>query len=718
MTESPTRIPHLPERIAGLAGIATNLAWSWQREARHLFREIDEVLWDNTRHNPLELLARVDPARLQQCAGDPEFVRRYDDVRALLERAVSGADTWYARSYPGLGDRPIAYFCAEFGLHNSVPIYSGGLGVLSGDSCKAASDLGVPFVGVGLFYTSGYFDQRLRSDGRQEEADEPLDPAMTPLTPILGPNGEPHVVVVRMSDRPVHIGAWRILVGRVPVYLLDTTLESNHPEDRKLSHRLYAGGPEMRLRQEWLLGVGGVQLLRALGIDPAAFHANEGHTAFMLLERVRELTSCGMPFPEAVRRIRATSIFTTHTPVPAGHDVFTHDQIERCVGPCWNEMRVDRETFFHVGHHPTLDRGLFHMTALAIRLAGRVVGVSRLHGGVTRRMWQILWPGREPDQVPIGHVTNGAHLATWMSRPMKILCDEHLGPGWQDGVDDPALWEKMLRVDDARLWAAHLEAKAQLLEFIREEARRRWREGLGEVAHFVGSGTLLNPAALTIGFARRFAVYKRADLIFRDGERLRRLLANARRPVQIVFAGKAHPADERGKEMLRKVYSFTRDPRFEGRIAFLEDYELHAAHRLVQGADLWLSVPRVSMEACGTSGMKAALNGVPMVSTLDGWWAEGYAELNGWAIPQARPEEDADAVDAERLYRILEEEVVPLFYERDERGIPVRWVQRMKHALCVAGQRFTARRAVQEYVRKYYIPAIRSELGPGDPPTV
>lgn len=718
MVHPGSRIPYLPKRIEGLAGIATNLFWSWSREVRALFRAVDQRLWHLTWHNPIDLLQRVDPARLTACSRDPEFLKRYDAVRELFALATSGDDSWIAREYPELRDRPVAYFCAEFGFHNSVPLYSGGLGVLAGDHCKAASDLGLPLVAVGLFYTRGYFDQRVDLDGRQHDADERFDPAITPLTPVLGADGEPYLTTVSVLGRCVGVGAWKMMVGRVPVYLLDTDLERNDPADRQLCHKLYAGGPELRLRQEWVLGVAGVRVLRAVGTEPAAWHANEGHAAFMLIERLRELTTSGVPFDEAVHRIRSTSIFTTHTPVPAGHDVFTHEQLERCSGPVWQEMGIDRERFLRLGYDPQRDHAVFHMTAMAIRLSGRVNGVAARHGRVTRGIWRALWPDRDAEAVPIRHVTNGVHLATWMAHPVQALLDEHLDAGWKEWTGDPARWDQVLTVDDARLWTVHLELKARLMDFIHEEARRRWRQFWNsEPGRLVSAGPLLTANPMTIGFARRFATYKRADLIFRDPERLRRLLFNPLRPVQIVFAGKAHPADEPAKHMLQRVYSFARDPVFEGHIAFLEDYELHLAHYLVQGVDLWLNLPRPPMEACGTSGMKAALNAIPQVSTEDGWWAEGYTGLNGWAIPGPEPGEDADAVHADKLYALLEEQVVPLFYHRDDRDVPVGWMERMKHALRVAAERFTAGRMLRDYVQDYYLPAIRGEGGGDHPPT-
>jgi glycogen phosphorylase len=717
MAVDRTKIPYLPERIEGLAIVATNIAWSWNRDARRLFQLIDDPLWHLTRHNPIAILRRIDPQRLNDCARDPVFLELYDRAMAELDLIRTMHGTWMEREYPDIDPgNPVAYFCAEFGLHNSVPIYSGGLGVLAGDHCKSASDLGVPLTGVGLFYTKGYFDQQLRLDGWQEDSDEQFDVMNAPLEQVYGASREAHLTSVLTSGREIFIRAWRMLVGRVPVYLLDTDLEQNHADDRELTSKLYAGGPEVRLKQEWILGVGGVRVLRAMGVAPAAWHANEGHAAFMMLERARELVASGETFEGAMGQVRARSIFTTHTPVPAGHDTFSVEQVEQCTGAVWETLGVSRETFFAIGRHPEQAQDQFHMTVAAIRMSKFVNGVSRRHGEVSRQLWAPLWPGRSAEEVPIGCITNGVHLATWMTRDMMGLLDVQFGADWGKQVDDAQFWERMLELDDEQLWSLRTALKSALLNFVREEARRRWARHWKEATHVVGAGTLLNPHALTIGFARRFATYKRADLIFRDIERLRALLVNPARPVQIIFAGKAHPADTPGKEVLRTVYGFTRDPRLEGRVAFLEDYELHLAHRLVEGVDLWLNLPRVPFEASGTSGMKAALNGVPQVSTLDGWWHEGYEGLNGWAIPPATSRSTPDEWDADHLYRLLEEQVIPLYYTRDERDVPVGWVEKMKHAIRVSGERFTARRMLREYVTRCYGPAMRGNNIPDDPP--
>jgi starch phosphorylase len=717
MTTSHTSLPELPARIAELARLAGNLSWSWNRDARVLFRDLDPVLWHETRHNPIAMLQRIAPERLARRAGDPAFLRLYDAVCDEMRREGEDTDRWFARETAGRPATTTAYFCAEFGLHASVPIYAGGLGVLAGDHCKAASDLGVPLVAVGLLYTKGYFDQMVGTDGWQHDTAEPFDPATTPLTPVLNADGGRALAAIEMNARAVDVGAWRIDVGRVPLYLLDTDLEGNDPADRELSHALYAGDRLHRLRQEWLLGVGGVRVLRAVGVAPDAWHANEGHAAFMMVERVHELCRDGVSFDDAVRRVRNATVFTTHTPVPAGHDVFAAAEVRDCAGALCADAGLNPDRLLGLGRHPSGSADEFHMTVAAIRLARRVNGVSRVHGAVTREMWRDLWPGREVDQVPIGHVTNGVHLPTWMANAMVDRFDAQFGERWGERIDDPAFVEQILAMDEAALWAAHQSMKVGLLEFIREEARRQWREKRPAAAHLVGAGTLLSDNALTIGFARRFATYKRAALLLRDPDRLCRLLSDPRRPVQLIFSGKAHPADQHGKEVLQQVYNATRDPRYDGRIAFLEDYELHVAHRLVQGVDVWLNLPRVPLEACGTSGMKAALNGVPQLGTEDGWWAEGYTGMNGWLIPAAEGDDAAaDAADTEQLFRLLEEKVVPLYFTRDAHGVPVEWTRRMKHAIRTGGERFTARRMVQEYVRDYYLPSAAADPAGDDPP--
>jgi starch phosphorylase len=717
MSRTGKRFKYLPEPIRGLADIAFNVSWSWSPEARDMFRAIDGPLWSRLRHNPIALLRSVEPAMLAAAARDPEFLSLYRRVLARLEEQASFEGTWFHRAYQELMDRPVAYFCAEFGLHNSVPIYSGGLGILAGDHAKAASDLGVPLVCVGLLYSKGYFDQKFTTDGWQVDSDEQFNPQIMPLNRVLTQDGKRALATVEAQGRPVELGVWEMQVGRTRILLLDTDLEQNDEADRELTSKLYGGGQELRLKQEWILGVGGVRVLRAMGIDPGCWHANEGHAAFMPVERLREYMAEGMELEDAIARVRRRSVFTTHTPVPAGHDSFTGTQIEDCIGPVWEEWGLTREDFLEFGRHPTIDHDTFHMTATAIRLSKAVNGVSQTHGTVTRRIWKDLWPGRRSEEVSIGHVTNGVHRDTWMSAPIRELLERSLGRGWESRLDEPGLWDHVLAIEDEELWNTHRYLRRRFLDFIREQARMRFRDHWKQAEQLAAAGLLLDPDALTLGFARRFATYKRADLIFRNEGRLLRLLTSTRRPVQIVFAGKAHPADEEGKKLLQRVFQFARDPRMEGRVAFLEDYEMHLAHQMYEGVDLWLNLPKVPLEASGTSGMKAALNAVPQLGTVDGWWAEGYAGTNGWAIPLAAEESEAEESDWDHLFTILEDEVVPLFYDRDERNVPVGWVQRMKHALWIAGKSFTAGRMVKEYANRYYVPALRDEPEGDDPPT-
>lgn len=719
MSEETGKIPYLPERIEGLERLALNLWWRWDRDARLLLRSIDPPIWSGTWHNPVALLRQVEPGRLAYLATNQEFLTNYDAVMEVFEKASTPQpDTWFAREHPELADTTIAYFCAEFGLHNSIPIYSGGLGVLAGDHCKAASDLGVPLIGVGLLYSKGYFDQKLNLDGWQENSDELFDHRIMPLVRLTSDTDSYSLTVLETAGRPVHVGAWRLDAGRVRLYLLDTNLPENHPEDRELTYQLYGGGQDHRLRQEWILGVAGVRVLRALGVEPGAWHANEGHAAFMMVERLREFLNQGMAWDEAVTAVRTRTVFTTHTPVPAGHDEFPPDLIDTVCGSYHETMGIDAPAFKRLGRHPEHNHDSFHMTAAAIRLATHVNGVSKRHRRVTQELWSSMWPGRDPSHVPVRGVTNGVHLGSWMSHHFMLLLDETLGPYWERGLPDADLWDSILDLDDQRVWDIHEQLKQGLLDFCREQARTRWKTTWKESAHLVGAGTLLSPKPLTIGFARRFATYKRGNLLFRDEDRLRRLLTDPRRPVQLVFAGKAHPADDHAKEMLQQVWRATRDSRFEGRIAFVEDYEMHVAHRLVQGVDLWLNLPRAPMEASGTSGMKAALNCVPQLSTLDGWWAEGFTGENGWAIPLADgTDEEVDARDHEALFTILEREVVPQFYDRDEDNIPRTWVRHMKHAMRVAGKHFTTGRMVQDYARDIYVPAMQGLAEHDDPPT-
>jgi starch phosphorylase len=700
----------IPDRIGRLADLADNLWWSWHPPARNLFKGVSYPLWKSTHHNPVRMLKSISPQRLEVLARDPSFLSQYDRVVAAFDTDLVNGHLWFRGEYPELR-QPMAYFSAEFGLHGSLPIYSGGLGVLSGDHCKEASDLGLPFVGVGFIYPQGYFRQRIPPDGWQEAVYDTLNFDQVPIHPVFDGGGQRLILEVRLRGTPIYVQVWQLCIGRVNGYLMDANVPQNSPWDRELTARLYGGDQETRIRQEMVLGLGGVRLLRALGVHPSAWHMNEGHSAFLVLERLRELVQGGHSFEQAVDRVRHTTVFTTHTPVPAGHDAFPYHLMDEYFGRYWQEMGISREQFLGMGEH----EGRFNMTVLALRLAGWSNGVSQLHGEVSRRMWQSVWPDRPVDQVPIGAITNGAHVPSWISTTLKDLFAEYLGQDWEKRHDDPALWEDLDDIPDELLWAVHEHMKGKLLAFIDRRTRTRWREGQMEASQVLASGTLLDPEALTIGFARRFATYKRATLIFRDVRRLRRILHAERRPMQIIFAGKAHPADGGGKQFIQEVYQYAQDPEFGGRIAFLEDYDLHMARFLVQGVDVWLNNPRRPNEASGTSGMKAAMNGVPNLSVLDGWWPEAYhpaqdgRAANGWAFGEVQYDnwDTQDEVDSQALYRLLEEQVVPLYYDRDSAGIPRGWVRVMKEAMRSSISAFSMRRMLKEYVEQMYLPAMQ-----------
>lgn len=700
----------LPTRIGRLAELAYNLWWSWHPEARALFAAIDQALWKITTHNPVKLLRKVTPERLLMLAKDPAFLRRYDAVVMAFDTALTTRDTWVSGSAPDLAEVPIAYFSAEFGIHSSLPIYSGGLGILAGDHCKEASDLGLPLVGVGFMYPQGYFHQRLSADGRQEAVYEYLDRAEAPLTPAFTPEGERCLVAVPVDQRQIYVTVWHVRVGRVALYLMDTDVEENAPWDGELSVRLYGGNQETRILQEIVLGIGGVRVLRALGITPRVWHLNEGHAAFVTMERIRELVAAGKPFPEAVAEVQRTTVFTTHTPVAAGHDAFPFHLVEKYLHGYWGELGLDREQFLALGCHREPWEDAFHMTVLALRLAGRRNGVSKAHGEVSRRMWQSLWPDVPVGQVPITAVTNGGHTPTWVAPELHYLYAKYLGPDWVKHHDDPALWQRVYDIPDEELWQVHMQLKHKLLSFIRERARRLWREEQRDPVQVLAAGALLDPEALTIGFVRRFATYKRSTLLLQDLSRLRTILQDCWRPVQVIFAGKAHPADEPGKHLIHQIYAVAREHNLGGQIAFVEDYDMHVAKFLVQGVDVWLNNPIPPLEASGTSGMKAALNGVLNLSVADGWWCEGYNGGNGWTINPSTPlaaAEDRDSSDANALYNLLEDEVVPLYYQRDADGVPRGWMQVVKGAICSTAPLFSARRMLKEYAERFYFPAVR-----------
>jgi starch phosphorylase len=708
--------PPLPAKLNRLPELATDLWWSWNAHGRAVFRQLDYTLWRATAHNPVRMLWLISQEKLESAAENPAYVRIYDTAVAAYDAARQSGQPWFPSRFPEIGGSCIAYFSAEFALHQSLPLYAGGLGVLAGDHCKEASDLGVPLIGVGFMYPQGYFHQHISPEGWQEESYERLNWADAAIDRATLPDGKPAVTAVPLGDRTVLVEIWRVRLGRPTLYLLDTDLEENAPWDRELSARLYGGDRETRVQQEIILGIGGVRALKALGIAPAVFHLNEGHAGFVVLQRIRDLIERGVPFDAALEEIRNTTVFTTHTPVPAGHDAFAFNLVEKHLAGCWGTLGAHRDEFLALGAYDNGSGMQFNMTALGLRSAGKVNGVSKLHGHVTRVMWANMWPGMpEPDR-PVGFVTNGVHAPTWIAADLADLFARYLGTNWLDHHDDPALWDAVLAIPDEELWDVRKGLRRYLFTFVRERARQRWTIEHVSTPRIVAAGTLLDPQALTIGFARRFAGYKRPELVFHDPERLARILNAAERPVQIVFAGKSHPADDIGKHQLQHVYKHALDPLFGGRVAFVDDYDLHVAHFLTQGCDVWLNNPRKPMEASGTSGIKAAMNGVPHLSIADGWWAEGYTGTNGWAI-DGRVESDdygaVDAADAGSLYRLLEEEVVPAFYDRDARGVPHRWVAIIKESIRSVAPRFSARRMVKEYVERMYAPALARSLEVG-----
>jgi glycogen phosphorylase len=703
-----------PERIGRIGELAVDVWWSWHQDARTVFRGLDYALWRSTAHNPVRMLWIIPHAKLEAAARDPEFLAIYDRAVTGLDAARSAHDTWWSHRFPRLAGQSIAYFSAEFALHQSLPIYAGGLGVLAGDHCKEASDLGVPLIGVGFMYPQGYFHQQLSAEGWQQESYEKLTWADAPIEQALTADGKPCVTAVPLGDRSVLAAVWRVQVGRVNLYLLDTDLEENAPWDRELSARLYGGDRETRIQQEIILGIGGVRVLKAVGIEPGAFHLNEGHAGFVVLQRIRDLIEQGSSFDDALEEIRKTTIFTTHTPVPAGHDAFPFHLVEKHLAGCWGTLGDHRDHFLALGAYDNGGGSLFNMTALAIRSAGLTNAVSQLHGRVTREMFAPMWPDVAVDDRPVGAVTNGVHVPTWMAADLAALFTKYLGADWWARHDDPALWNRVVSIPDEELWAVRQGLRRYLFTFARERARQRWTEEHVSTPRIVAAGTLLEPDALTIGFARRFTGYKRPELVFHDAERLARILNATGRPVQIVFAGKSHPADDIGKHHLQRVYKHALEPMFGGRVAFVDDYDLHVAHFLAQGCDVWLNTPRKPLEASGTSGMKAAMNGVPHLSIGDGWWAEGYNGSNGWLIDGGAPSDHpdaADAADADALYRLLEEEVVPAFYDRDRGQVPHRWMAIVKESIRTVAPRFSARRMVKEYVQRMYAPALEKRVG-------
>jgi starch phosphorylase len=709
-----TVAPNLPPRLAPLREMAMNLWYSWNWEAKRLFIRMDGDLWDACGHSPIRMLGRIPQPRLEEFAKDESFVasveRTYEQFRAALDRPG-----WFRRAHADHGKDPIAYFSAEYGLDVALPIYSGGLGVLSGDHLKTASDLGLPLVAVGLLYSRGYGRQYLNADGWQQEEYPENDWYTSPVTLERDAEGRPREVLVNLAGADVRVRLWRVDVGRVPLFLLDTNVDANPPEHRGVTAQLYGGNREDRLKQEIVLGIGGVRALGALGIRPAAFHINEGHSAFLVLERIRQMVVEGkLSYEEAREAVWASNVFTTHTPVPAGNERFDPGLVWTYLSPMARELGIAPERLLDLGRAPGDGNGTFCMTTLSLRHSAHCNGVSRLHGAVSRKIWNSLWPGVPEDEVPVGHVTNGVHVPSWVSHDMEALYHTYLGPRYLEEPWNPQTWARVEQIPDGELWRTHQDRRERLVMTARRQLRRQLQRKGASAAEIAGADETLDARTLTIGFARRFATYKRAILLFADPDRLARLLSDPQRPVQFIFAGKAHPQDQPGKEFIKAIAHFARDPRFRSRLVFLEDHDMELGRYLVQGADVWLNTPRRPYEASGTSGMKAVMNGALHMSVPDGWWEEGYFPGGGWAIGAGEVYTDEayqDFVESRAVYDLLEQEVVPLFYGRDKLEIPRGWIARMKASIKALAPRFSSHRMVMEYAERAYVPGIRKFRG-------
>jgi starch phosphorylase len=707
-------VPKVPDLLSPLKEIMFNLWWSWNPEAVDLFRRIDHEMWSKTGHNPVAMLGMVSQQRLRELAQDPPFIAHMERMSEALKEYLDTAPKTPMTDGEecDLDGTCLAYFSMEYAIHECLPIYAGGLGALAGDHVKSASDLGLPLVAVGLLYRQGHYHQYLSYDGWQKEVYLENDFHNMPLTLVRGDDGEPVVIEVKIQEETVRLRAWMVKVGRVPLYLLDANMDENTPGMREITSRLYAPGAAIRLQQEIVLGIGGVRFLQKIGKAPSIFHMNEGHSAFLALERARiTMAEFGLTFEEAIEAIRAGNIFTTHTPVQAGIDHFPADLIKAQLGQELIQMGIPMEGVMRLGlSDPSQGQADLSMAVLAIRTSIYRNGVSRLHGVVARKMWADVWRGTPVDEVPIGHVTNGIHVRTWLSDEMARLYFRYLGPQWMNETNSEKTWERIHEIPDNELWRAKERLKQRLIGYVRKNLPKHLaRRGCAQSEVCTGE-QVLDPEALTIGFARRFASYKRAALIFREPERLYKILGDKDRPAQIVFAGKAHPADDEGKKLIQQIIRFCRQREFRDRVVFVEDYDINIARYLVQGVDVWLNTPRRPLEACGTSGMKVIPNGGLHLSVLDGWWDEAYTNEVGWAIGNGEEQGDLetqDQLDSYDIYEVLEQDIIPLFYDRLEEEVPIAWVKKMKRAMATLIPVFNTDRMVSEYAEKYYKPAIK-----------
>lgn len=717
MTAENNKEIHLPARISRLYELANNLWWSWHEEGRQIFRALDYPLWRTSEHNPVKQLRSMPNDKLEAASRDPAFLELYDSVMAKFDEEMQKSHEWCGQVNMGTPRGKIAYFSAEYAIHNSLPIYAGGLGVLAGDICKESSDRGLPLVAVGFMYPQGYFRQRMSAEGDQQEDYVQLDFDDAPIHPCIWPQGCGPLIPVQLGDHLVYVKVWEVHVGRVNLYLLDTNVNENRADDRMLSARLYTADQEERLRQLIVLGVGGARTLKELHIEPVVWHANEDHTAFMMLERMRWERANGASLDAAVEKVRKCTVFTTHTPVGAGHHVFAFQLLDRYARGLWEPLGISRDLFLRLGQAEESGNDRFNLTAFAFRLSSQANAVSKLHGKVTRHMWQSLWPDRKEDEVPIKSVTNGVHLPTWQAPTITGLCKKYIAPQSPQEVDSRDYWSCIDKVPDEELWEIRRTMKARLITTIQDRAQQRWTQNQVSTQQVIAMGSLLDPYALTIAFVRRFAQYKRPYLTLSDPERLKRIITDAEQPVQLIFAGKSHPADYQAKQLLKEVYNAALDRGFQGRIAFVEDYDLNIARELVHGADVWLNNPRRLQEACGTSGMKASMNGVVNLSVRDGWWDEAYNGKNGWAIGdlQLSAPEEEDRKDADAIYSLLEKEIVPMYYDRDRRGVPHRWIQFVKEAIKTVTPAFNACRMMEEYNQQMYLPAAGQQASGNSP---
>ena len=702
--------PQLPKRIEKLGDIANNLWWAWNTEFLKLFQKIDMDLWEQCNKNPVKFLRQVSQESLEKVTRDKNFLNEYDKIADNFEDYINSKNTWFNNKYPENKNDLIAYFSAEYGLDETIPIYSGGLGILSGDHLKAASDLGIPLVGVGLLYKNGYFNQKINGYGQQETEYTNIDLYDLPINPVKDEKGEDLTIYVKFPKRRLYLKVWQINVGRVKLYLLDSDIPKNNPEDRDVTLRLYGGDQEMRIRQEIVLGMAGVNLLtKYLGLKPTVYHMNEGHSAFLNLEIIKDIIAEKQVTFEVAKDIASSkTVFTTQTPVPAGNDIFPIDLVEKYFQNFWPRLGITREEFLKLGMKPgpDLDSG-FNMGILALKIAGKKNGVSKLHGEVSRELFGDVWPNIAANESPIGYVTNGIHTCTWLAPKLKELYNKYLVPYWQDNMYQDSIWEKIKNIPDEKLWNVHIERKKKLLNLVKENTTERLRrsgysyESINEIV------SKLNPEALTIGFARRFATYKRATLIFKDLERITQIMNNTDRPIQLIFAGKAHPADKEGQDLIKYIHEVSMMPQFKGKIFLLENYNIAMSRYLVSGVDVWLNNPRRPMEASGTSGQKASVNGVINFSVLDGWWAEGYTQTNGWTIGTNATYdayEAQDVADSESMYNTLEEKIAPIYYEKDKNGISKRWIQLMKNSIITTGGKYSTARMLVDYTNQFYIP--------------